>query len=91
MKPPDPMTCHPTFAHLANTIREALPKGKDIVIREAVLTPRMFLRVYDHTGPAPYVGDPEQVVEAYYTWRSAQDEFGRAVAGPARLVMRVKV
>lgn len=92
MKPPDPMTCHPTFAHLANTIREALPKGNDIVVKATEVTPRMQLTVLEHRAHVvPYVGDPAWFTEPpYYVWRSAVDEFGRAVAGPARLVMRVR-
>ncbi len=91
-RPPDPNTCHPTYAHYANTIRENLVKGGGIVIKATEFTPMMQLTIYEHTGSAPYVGDPDDfAVEPYYVWRSAIDSLGRAVAGPARLVMRVKV
>ena len=88
LPPPAPMTCHPTYAHYANTIRDALHQSDTIVIAATPTTPEHRLDTAKHLAPAPYVGDHARTV-GYYVWRSATDSLGRSVAGEARLGIQV--
>lgn len=97
---PMPMTCHPFYAAMAESIRQHLHLGNVRVMLpqsvEALMTSSREKPVSDMSvrdavltvkkvaGPAPFVGDPIWQ-DGWYHWKAAVDDMGRHVAGEATL------